>query len=973
MVWLLITVVLLVLWGAEFLFGGLFGVQLRSLIMAAVLIYAGFTINKLQKTQTELQNELKRLWKTVKALQANSGHVASGKLEREATRISLFEGSGQEDQPEVPKTETIFTQDIWTNKQIPVRQTPAEVTASVEPALSETVLTSSVAENSQTPAKDPWSNYDFSEADQSPGVIEQWLAGGNWIVRGGLAILFIGLVFLAKFAYENALLPLELRLAAIAGFAIALLVVGWRSRLERSVYGLSLQGGGIAALYLTVFATSKLTVLLPSGVAMAVLLLVAVLAAWLAILQDAMILAVIGTIGGFMAPVLLSTGQGSHIALFSYFAALNAGIITVSLRKAWRPLNVMAFFFTFGIAGLWGVQGYRPEFQISCLFFLCLFYVLFVIVSILFTRLQTHKGDYDAAIDATLLFGVPTVTFGYALFLLKPFEYGGAFAAVTLSAIYVGLAFFAKGQENLSQLKTPWAALSLVFATLAIPLACDPRVTSSIWALEGSAVISYGWMQNRFKARLFGYCLVLIGTIGFMTHWPDVTNSLPILNALTIGLVLLALAYGVIGTATNRFADKSEAKSGANDENEALVISWVMAIALALAGALVIVTELYMRNAATTAGIAAPALLWLWALALQRVGVFAQWPQTTAPSIVLPVLTLLLPINYVWVHDNLTSQGLIFTALSLSVLLAWQALALKKLLPDWQAHFRETALLPSILLFPGLTLVGYWWLILIRGRNTWSSAIIPESGLTMHGWFIPLAVAFPVILLWWLSKSREDLPFEANSPRIWQWLHGDSPLPDSTLTKQLKQFTLLALVYILATSLLHSGHSEAMHYIPLFNLYELVAIAALLAMFRALRNTEVGKRFSYEQQSKIVGGLGFVFANSILSRILANYFGAEFDLGFAWHSAIAATTYSIVWTLTALVAMWIASRKMTRGLWLVGAALLAVVAGKLILIDLSKVGSLARIVSFIGVGVLMLVVGYVAPLPSNASKKSAIS
>jgi uncharacterized membrane protein len=56
---------------------------------------------------------------------------------------------------------------------------------------------------------------------------------------------------------------------------------------------------------------------------------------------------------------------------------------------------------------------------------------------------------------------------------------------------------------------------------------------------------------------------------------------------------------------------------------------------------------------------------------------------------------------------------------------------------------------------------------------------------------------------------------------------------------------------------------------------------------------------------------------------------------------------------------------------MVGAVLLAVVAVKLILIDLSKVGSLARIVSFIGVGVLMLVVGYVAPIPSNDDKKVA--
>jgi uncharacterized membrane protein len=275
------------------------------------------------------------------------------------------------------------------------------------------------------------------------------------------------------------------------------------------------------------------------------------------------------------------------------------------------------------------------------------------------------------------------------------------------------------------------------------------------------------------------------------------------------------------------------------------------------------------------------------------------------------------------------------------------------------------------LLFPGFTLVAYGWLILMRGRNTWSSAIIPESGFTLHGWFIPLAAALPVILLWWLAGSKESLPLDTSSPRQWQWLHGDEQLPASTLAKQGWVFALLTLFYIVVVTFLFDGDSAGLRYIPLFNLYELVTIAALLALYRALRNTGIGEYYSSEQHTRIIGGLGFVFANSILSRLLSNYFGADFEFGFAWHSAIAATTYSIVWTLTALVAMWIASRQMMRGLWMVGAVLLAVVAVKLILIDLSKVGSLARIVSFIGVGVLMLVVGYVAPIPSNDDKNVA--
>jgi uncharacterized membrane protein len=55
-----------------------------------------------------------------------------------------------------------------------------------------------------------------------------------------------------------------------------------------------------------------------------------------------------------------------------------------------------------------------------------------------------------------------------------------------------------------------------------------------------------------------------------------------------------------------------------------------------------------------------------------------------------------------------------------------------------------------------------------------------------------------------------------------------------------------------------------------------------------------------------------------------------------------------------------------------GAALLAVVVLKLLLVDLSGSGSVTRIVSFIGVGVLMLVIGYVAPLPAKEPRHAAV-
>jgi uncharacterized membrane protein len=87
-------------------------------------------------------------------------------------------------------------------------------------------------------------------------------------------------------------------------------------------------------------------------------------------------------------------------------------------------------------------------------------------------------------------------------------------------------------------------------------------------------------------------------------------------------------------------------------------------------------------------------------------------------------------------------------------------------------------------------------------------------------------------------------------------------------------------------------------------------------------------------------------------------------------STITQTTLSIFWASLALAAMLFATRKSHRTVWFAGAALLATVIAKLFFVDLSSVGSIERIVSFVGVGVLMLVIGYYSPLPPRSSQSS---
>jgi uncharacterized membrane protein len=117
---------------------------------------------------------------------------------------------------------------------------------------------------------------------------------------------------------------------------------------------------------------------------------------------------------------------------------------------------------------------------------------------------------------------------------------------------------------------------------------------------------------------------------------------------------------------------------------------------------------------------------------------------------------------------------------------------------------------------------------------------------------------------------------------------------------------------------------------------------------------------------------GFVWLNAILVRAFHHHAGVPYRFD-AWTASLAVQTgITLLWTATALALMWFSAHRAARAVWMVGAALLAAVVLKLLLVDLSGSGTVARIISFIGVGALMLVIGYVAPLPAKGERHAPV-
>ncbi|EJO61068.1 membrane protein, PF10101 family [Burkholderia multivorans CF2] len=370
-----------------------------------------------------------------------------------------------------------------------------------------------------------------------------WLFGGNTVVRVGIVVLFFGVAFLLKYAADNDLLPIEFRLAGTALAATVLLALGWRLRARRAAYGLVLQGGGVGLLYLTVFAATKRYELLPVGAAFALMVAICALSAFLAIRQNAMSLATMGSAGGFLAPVLLSTGHGSHVALFGYYALLNAGIFAIAWFKAWRPLNLLGFVFTFTIGSLWGAMSYRPALFASTEPFLVLFFLMYVGIALLYAvRRELALRHY---VDGTLVFGTPLVTTALQAALVADVPFALAWSAVALSAFYVAVAaWLAPRRARLGLLFESMLALAVIFATLAVPLAFSGPTTSSAWALEGAALVWLAVREKRIVRFAFGLLMQLAAAgalcVGLLVR--DDAAALPVLNSVYVAMLLIALA-----------------------------------------------------------------------------------------------------------------------------------------------------------------------------------------------------------------------------------------------------------------------------------------------------------------------------------------------------------------------------------------------------------------------------------------------
>jgi len=359
------------------------------------------------------------------------------------------------------------------------------------------------------------------------GNLEQRI-GTHWVPVAGVVTVIFAVGFFLKHAYDKEWIG-PLGRVIIAGLSgLLALAVGEVTR--RRGYDVAAKGVtalGFAILYATVFAAHRWYGLIGAVPAYVLAIAVTVAAMLYAVTLNEVLMAVLALLGGYLTPVLLSTGRNLPTPLFCYVLILSAGAMGCAYWRKWGAVNILAFLGTFALYTAWFERFYRPatgdqsppEQLGVALFWVAVFFAVYLILPLLHTLVRRVRSETQ---DMILVLANAAVVFYYLWTIIDDrYEPALAMCSLGMGATYLVLMGLvgARCRED-SDLRQGLLATGLVFVVLAVPLYFEMYAVAVLWAAGAVVLVVVGLRYGSPLTQIVAAAVLALAVGTLARHLP---------------------------------------------------------------------------------------------------------------------------------------------------------------------------------------------------------------------------------------------------------------------------------------------------------------------------------------------------------------------------------------------------------------------------------------------------------------------
>lgn len=756
------------------------------------------------------------------------------------------------------------------------------------------------------------SQFSTSEA-QDLGFIDQikhWLFKGNPVLKVAILVLVVGIILLLRFATEHWQLSLALKLGLVALSSVAVTSAGLLLINKNRSFALALEGLGMAGLFLTLFFAYYNLVISTFTLAVVCYVVVMGVTLYLSLKQQALELALMAMVIAYLAPFTLPVRDITAIELLAYYLVINIAVAFLSTLRPWKILNQIAFLMTMIVGGLYAfLKGYSTDrYQMTAL--VLAHASVFIWLSYRYSQLIAKK-DFEQfrlkpILDLGLIFGAPIIAYIFIYLMHFQDKLWQAGISLGFAVIYALLYMLAKRNQLIAIISQSYLSLALIFVALIPPILLTGEWSVIGWSIEGLLIYIYALYRSSNISRYLAMGLLSVAGLSALYFWVDLSEFPRVMFWI---LSLSYLAVVLVSNAVDQFRKQ-----------------------LSLASTLFLsALNLF-------------ASIMLLILCLDLFDGPNQWIQSLlVVSVILTLSNELLNkagARWTWLLPKWS--GLVVLAIFSTLVLIQNS---QNGLILWDSAFNRFGFLVASLLNVAL------WLRPLNGVKT-------EKEWVSLGTLISFALASLTLIPQMPFISVVILPLVF---AIWCYLKKGQA--DWQIFWQSRSSLLLMLTWIVCSQLFSQQAFDG-YYLPIFNPFDMVSLAILLGFIWLL---------SLQLKTGLDRGIVAVLlvlsllwlSSYILLRALHVYFATPYNDMALWGNAVVQLSLTMLWVGLAFISMSFASRKQLRAVWLLGGSILVIVTLKLVLLDLSHVGTLTRVISFLGAGMVMLVIAYIAPIPEN--------